>query len=249
MRKLTLVLAAVIALVVAGLAVAHGSDGTKSASLVAGTFTATTATNVETRTCTTSDGKAIAVTRATYAGTAAGAADLAGPITLKVRSLINTTDGVGVVSGRLSIDTAAEKNTGAQFTSVYDHGKLAGVAEGRVQDKHVQLLANLSAGFTAAGGFTDGKLGATTGGSAVELGPGKCVSTPKETSSAHGSITAVSATSISVAGLTCDVPATFDAAKIAALKVGDRVEIGCSLVSGKNTLVKLGGKKGEKRHK
>jgi hypothetical protein len=232
-----------VSLVVAGLAVAKGFDGTKSAALVAGTFTATTASNVETRTCTTSDGKTIAVTKATYTGTAAGAADLVGPATLKVHSFINTTDSVGVVSGTLKVDTAAEKNTVAQFDAVYDHGKVAGLAAGHAQDRHVKLLANLSAGFSAAGGFTDGKLGGgTAGGSAVALGPGKCESVKKESSSAHGAVTAVSATSISVAGLTCTVPTSF-AAQVAAVKVGDRLEIRCELATGANTLVKIGGKK------
>jgi hypothetical protein len=243
MRKLSLVSAVLVSLVVAGLAVAKGIDGTKSAASVAGTFTATTAANVESRTCTTSDGKTIAVTKATYTGTAAGAADLAGPTTLKVHSFINTTDEVGVVSGTLKVDTAAEKNTVAQFDAVYDHGKLAGLATGHAQDRHVKLLANLSAGFSSTGGFTDGKLGGSTaGGSAVALGPGKCVSAKKESSSARGSVSAVSATSISVAGLTCAVPASL-AAQIADVKVGDRLEIRCTLAAGTNTLVKIGGKK------
>jgi len=243
MRKLTLVSTVLVALVVAGLAVAKGLDGTKSAASVAGTFTATTASNVQTRTCTTSDGKSIAVTTGTYTGTAAGAADLAGHATLKVHSLINTTDDVGAVSGTLRIDTAADKNTAAQFNAVYDHGKLAGLASGHSKDQPAKLLANLSAGFSAAGGFTDGKLGGgTAGGSAVLLGPGKCQSEAKESSSAHGAVSAVSATSITVAGLTCAVPASF-ATQIAAVKVGDRLEIRCTLVSGANTLAKISGNK------
>ena len=192
------------------------------------------------------------MTRATYTGTAAGAADLTGPVTLKVRSLINTTDDVGVVSGRLTIDTAADKNTAPSSPPCTTTASSRGFALGRVQDKHVQLLANLSAGFTAAGGFTDGKLGATTGGSAVELGPGKCESAQKETSQAHGAVSAVSATSITVAGLTCAVPASF-ATQIATVKVNDRVEIHCALDGTTNTLVKIGGKsngdKQEKRRK
>jgi hypothetical protein len=243
MRKLTLVSTVLVALVVAGLAVGKGLDGTKSAAAVAGTFTATTASNVQTRTCTTSDGKAIAVTHATYTGPAAGAADLTGAATLKVHSLINTTDDVGSVSGTLKIDTAGDKNTAAQFNAVYDHGNLAGLACGHSRDQPAKLLANLSAGFSAAGGFTNGKLGGgTAGGSAVFLGPGKCVSAPKESSSAHGAVSAVSSTSITVAGLTCAVPASF-ATQIADVKVGDRLEIRCTLASGTNTLAKIGGKK------
>ncbi len=239
MRKLILVSAVLVSLIVAGLAVAKGFNSTKSAALVTGTFTATTAANVETRTCTTSDSKTIEVTSATYSGTAAGAAEFAGPVTLRVRSLINTTDGVGVVSGAFSIDTAADKNTRAAFSAVYDHGKLAGLASGHTQDHGVQLLANLSSSYTAAGGFTDGKLGAAAGGSAVLLGPGRCESEKKETSSARGAVSAVSATSITVAGLTCAVPASF-ATQIAAIKVNDQLQIQCTLVSGTNTLTKIG---------
>jgi hypothetical protein len=246
MRKLTFVLAVTVALVVAGLAVAKGLDGgAKSATAVAGTFTATTASNVETRTCTTSDGKTIAITRATYTGTAAGHPDLTGPVTLQVRSLINTTDNVGAVSGRLKIATGADKSTRAEFTAVYDKGKLGGFAYGRVAE-HVQLLANLSATFSTTTGFADGKIGATTGGSAIELGPSRCNSEERESSSARGAVTAVSSTSITVAGLTCDVPATL-AAKVGTVKVGDRLEIRCNLVSGKNTLVKIGGGEGDHR--
>jgi hypothetical protein len=239
MRKVTLVSTVLVALVAAGLAVAKGLDGTKSAASVTGTFTATTASNVQTRTCTTSDGKSIAVTTGTYTGTATGAADLTGAATLKVHSLINTTDDVGAVSGRLSIATAADKSTAAQFNAVYDHGKVAGLASGHSKDQPAKLLANLSAGFSAAGGFTDGKLGGSAGGSAVLLGPGKCQSEAKESSSAHGAVSAVSSTSITVASLTCTVPASF-ATQIAGVKVGDRVEIRCTLVSGTNTLAKIG---------
>ena len=50
----------------------------------------------------------------------------------------------------------------------------------------------------------------------------------------------MSATSITVAGLTCAVPASF-ATQIATVKVGDRLYVRCNLVSGTNTLVKIGG--------
>lgn len=240
MRKLILVSTVLVALVVAGLAVGKGLNGTKSAASVAGTFTATTASNVETRTCTTSDRKAIAVTHATYTGTAAGPADLAGPVTLEVHALINTTDDVGVVRGTLKIDTATDQNTGARFDAVYDHAKLAGLASGHARNEPAKLLANLSAGFSASGGFTDGKLGGgTAGGSAVFLGPGRCVSEQKESSSARGLVSAVNSTSITVAGLTCVVPASF-ATQIATVKVNDRLEIRCALSGGTNTLVKIG---------
>jgi hypothetical protein len=115
-----------------------------------------------------------------YTGLSAGDPELTGPITLDVHSVINTTDNVGAVTGKLKI-TGASGKTAAQYDAVYDGGNLAGLAGGHAGDPGAKLLANLSAGFTTAGGFTSGKLGGgTAGGSAVELGPGKCSPEKKE---------------------------------------------------------------------
>lgn len=236
-RTLLLVGTVVAALVSAGYAVAHGVDGTKTAKALAGTFTATTASRVETRTCTSSDGKTIVRTEGTYTGTAAGDADLTGPATLRARSTINTTDGVGVVSGSLRIDVASGADTKAEFDAVYQGGKIAGLAAGSAHEPRSKLLANLSADFSASGGFSNGKLGGSTGGAAVELGPGRCEQSVRENSEAKGVVTAVSATSITVAGLTCVVPVDLQAL-VSKLTVGARAEIRCSFSGGANTLVK-----------
>ena len=244
--KRTVVLGAtiVLALAAAGLALGNGIDGGKTAKAVTGTFTATTASKVDTRTCTTADGQTLVSTNGTYTGTAAGDPDLTGAATIQARSTINTTDGIGVVSGSLRIDVSAGADTRANFDAVYAGGQVAGLASGHAHDPQVALLANLSSAFTASGGFSSGKLGGTTGGAAVEVRPGRCApaATVKETSRASGTITAASSASITVAGLTCAVPATL-AAKVAALTTGGRAEIRCSLVSGVNTLVSVDAKK------
>jgi hypothetical protein len=240
MRRLMLIAAGVATLVTAGIAVAAGLHDARSVKPVAGTFTATGASGT-TRTCKTSDGKTIAVTNGRYTGTAAGDPDLAGAIRIDARSLINTTDDVGTVEGKLRIDVASGEDTVAHFSAVYDHGKLAGLAGGRAHEPNVKLLANLSAGFSAAGGFADGKLGGSTGGSAVELGPAKCEPTKAraEKSEAKGNVSALSDTSITVAGLTCAIPADMAQKVKEKVKVGDRAEIRCALTNGQNTLVKL----------
>jgi hypothetical protein len=240
MRKWTFAAAVLVALAATGLAVAHGIEGAKSAKAVAGTFAATAASS-NTRTCTTAEGKVLTVTSGRYTGTAAGDPDLAGPITLTARSTVNTTDGVGVVEGQLRID-AAGRNTWAGYTAVYDHGNIAGVAIGRAHDPHAKLIANLSAAFNAATGFTSGKLGGgTTGGGAVELGPGSCKSstTPHEKTAARGSISALSASSITVAGLTCAIPADKSSEVNAKFKVSDIAEIRCEFANNQNTLTKI----------
>jgi hypothetical protein len=240
MKKLALVAVAVGALAGAGVAVAHGIDkGAQSVSAVAGSFTATAVTGSQTRSCTTSAGKTIASTKATYTGTASGSPDLTGAATINARSTIDMTDGLGVVNGTLKIG-----KTESHFSAVYDHGAIAGTASGHGATPHVQLLGNVSATFSTTAGFTGGKIGGTSGGSAVELTPGGCApsGSKHDSSQAEGSITAVSATSITVGQLTCAVPASL-AVKVATLALGDRVQIKCSLVGGASTLVKVEAKK------
>jgi len=172
-----LVLVGALALTCAGLAVADDQGGGGVATAVSGTFTASAVSQSETKTCTTSTGKTLTRTKATYTGTASGAPDLTGPITFEARSTINTTDDVGVVTGRFSIETATGMS-GGKFTGVYDHGSLAGLATGGggKEDQGMALVANVSATFSATAGFSGGKIGGSSGGSAVELGPAKCAS-------------------------------------------------------------------------
>jgi hypothetical protein len=243
MRKLLLVVAGALLLSTAGIALARGLNDAKSFTSVAGTFTATNVSNSHTRSCTTVDGKTIVFADATYTGTASGQPELTGPITLRVHSTIDTTDGLGVVGGNLKI-AASGGDTFAHVDAVYDHGAIAGLGSGRVHVPHsAGLLGNVSAAFSATGGFTSGKIGGgTAGGSAVELGSAKCASTKtvRETSEAHGTVSAVSSTSITVGGLTCTVPAELAAKVSNTFKVGDRAEIKCSLTGGVNTLVRIG---------
>jgi hypothetical protein len=250
MRKLLLVATGALGLTLAGLALAGTLNDAKSVRAVAGTFTATTVSHSQTRSCTTTDNKTISSTNATYSGIATGVggeADLSGAITLDVRSTINTTDGVGVVQGKLKI-AAAGGNTVAHLDAVYDHGAVAGLASGHARDPHAKLLCNLSAGFIASGtgaGFVNGKIGGGTGaGSAVELGPGRCAPTRpvSEKSEARGTVTLLTSTQITVAGLTCTIPTSL-ATKVAnAVKLNGHAEIKCALQGGVNTLVDVKGK-------
>jgi hypothetical protein len=242
MRKFIYAGAAVVALVATSVAVAHGIEGAKSSKAVAATFSAT-GSNASSRTCTTTDSKTIVVTDGKYTGTAAsGDSELAGAITLRARSVINTTDQVGTVAGTLRVN-ASGKDTLAAYSAVYDHGTIAGLAVGRAHQPNARLVANLSATFDAASGFTNGKIGGgTAAGSAIELAAGSCKPSPRpvpQKSEAHGTISALSTTSITVAGLTCSIPADRSAKINARFKANDAVEIRCSLVSGQNTLTKI----------
>src|SRR4051794_16952879 len=125
MRKLLLAAVGLVALIGAGLAYAKASGSNVSS--VTATFSATTSSHSEQRACTTSDGKAIQVTRATYTGTAAGDPDLAGAITVRAHSVIDTTDDLGTIEGSVRIGGGE-----ARFSGVYDHGKVAGLLSGHI---------------------------------------------------------------------------------------------------------------------
>ena len=173
MRKLLLTATALVALAAAGLAYAHATGSSVAA--VQATFNATTVSQSEQHSCTTSDKKTIQTTSATYTGTATGDVSLAGTVTVRTHSVIDTTDDLGTVQGAVRIGDGE-----ARFSGVYDHGKVAGLLTGHVgsSDAHSALLANVSASFSASGGFSGGKIGASDGGSAVELAAGDCKSTP-----------------------------------------------------------------------
>ncbi len=242
MRRLILIAASALVLVGAGIAIAHDSQG-KSIKQVSATFAATTAGNVTTDTCTAPDGT-YATTRARYSGTATSTdPTLNGQATVDAESVVNTTTGYGTVSGKLRIDTTDGKHTVAGFDAVYSNGHVAGLAEGHGSDSSNKLVANLSADYSATSGFANGKLGGTSGGDAVEVGSGSCQaasSSKPETITVDGAITAVSATSITAAGVTCAVPTTLGTV-VGALHVGDRVELKCTVAGGTNTLAQING--------
>jgi hypothetical protein len=235
-----------VALIVTGVAVAHGGSS-KSITRVGGTFTATTVSDAKTTTCTNAAGTWSRVD-ATYTGTAtgdSGSPDLTGPAKLAVRAVINTTTNLGVVTGTLRIDTAGG-NTKADFSTVYDNGKVVGLAVGRAHDPSARLYANISATYSPTSGF-NGKIGGPAdGGSAVELVSGDCQqqATQKATLSIEGSVVSASATSLVVKSgsdqVTCAV-STAQAADVAKLAVGQSVKAKCSLANGSYQLVSLSG--------
>jgi hypothetical protein len=244
MRRFTFIAAGLAALLVTSIAVAHGINGGKSAKAVAATFQAT-GSSTSSKTCTTTDGKSITITNGRYTGTATGDPDLTGAITLSARSVVNTTDDIGVVDGQFRIDVSGGRNTFANYSAVYSGGNIAGFASGVARNSEARLVANLSAGFSASGGFSNGKIGGgTAGGNAAELGPGKCApnSSPKpEKSEARGTISALTSNLITVAGLQCTIAPNDSAAVNAKYKTGDRVDIHCSLINGVNTLDRISG--------
>jgi hypothetical protein len=245
MRTLIFPVLLLASLVSASIAVANRGGfglGASNPTAVAATFSATQ-TKTSTRTCTTSDNRTIVVTDGTYTGTAAGDATLAGAMTIRARSVIDTTNKVGLVSGQFGIDTSGQPNARGAFDAVYSAGQIAGLATGHAGASHTSLVANLSGAFDPSTGFATGsKLGGgTSGGNAVELTPKACKPssqpTTHERSAAHGTISTLSSSSITVAGLTCDLPSGSDVST--KYKPNDVVTIRCELANGHNTLTKI----------
>ena len=146
--------------------------------------------------------------------------------------MINTTDGVGVVDGRFRIDVSGGRDTFANYAAVYGGGNIAGLGVRRRARSGRAAARQPLSGFNPTSGFTGGKIGGgTAGGGAVELSGAKCASnkTKPEKSEARGTVSALNATSITVAGLTCAINPNDSAAVNAKLHVNDRAEIHCSL--------------------
>jgi len=242
MKRIVLFTVGVAALAFSGLAVAH-STWSHAVKGVSATFAATTVSNVRTSNCIGAEGAPFTLTRATYSGTATSTdATLNGPVTLDLSSYVNTTTGYGTVAGKLRISTAGNGYTNAHIDGVVSHGAFAGLAAGRV-DNATWLLGNISADFTSAGGVTNGKLGGSAGGDAVEGIPGHCVkpALPKpQRIHVVGTATAASATSLSVASVTCAVPADLAAFVTSHVAVGTRVDLRCLVSNGTPTATRIG---------
>ncbi len=165
-RWISLALAAVMALAVAGIAVAHKSSQSGKTEPTQATFTATPdAEKTKTRQCTGEDGT-YNVTKGVYKGTSTGDPRLTGNILIKTQSVVNLDNGLGWTKGRVFLrdaDTGKLKaNAGLDAVNT-QRGKLDGFLKGHARDTggkgHLSLLANFSATFNADGTQLTGELG------------------------------------------------------------------------------------------
>lgn len=171
-RTTTLILAALVALAVAGIAVAQERQGKKT-DAIAAAFTATATGTAKSTTCTGSDGT-YKITRSSYEGTSTGDPKLAGKVTLRVESVVNETNGLGWTKGKLSFRDADGKLLAKTELAGVNTGKTVvnGFLSGRVKDAG-RLYANFSAAFSADGASVTGELGSGAAlNSAVVTGGG-----------------------------------------------------------------------------
>jgi len=171
-RLLLLALAAAVALVAAGVALAHERAERARTQAAAATFSASR-TAITERTCAGVDA-AHRETRARYTGTSTSAdGRLAGRITIRIRSLVDQTAGLGTVRGDLVIRDAASGRVkaSAKLSAVSTRGALSGILAGKVRDGG-RLLANFRAEVGAA--MLTGELGAGASADTAVIQRGEC---------------------------------------------------------------------------
>ena len=171
-KPLAALAASIAALALAGFAVAHDESPATTQPVMA-TFDAATVSHLETSTCTGADGT-YAQTKATYTGTSTSADPrLAGALKIDAKTVYNTTTNLGHVEGKFSVESATGKTKG-KFTAVDTAGALAGFADGNAKDPKAKLLANFSANFDPATGFSTGLLGSGSSPDTAIFAAGSC---------------------------------------------------------------------------
>jgi hypothetical protein len=160
-RLALLALPAALALVGAGVAAAgHRAPSVQAASA---TFDATTVSQHYTATCSVNGGDTFQATRATYTGTATSSDPrLAGDVTIRAWSLVDTTNGVGHVFGIFRIRGTGPNRAHGTLNAAVAGGKASGLARGFVRGPWGHLVASLGATFDPSAGFSSGSIGAST---------------------------------------------------------------------------------------
>lgn len=243
-RTLGVAVAAVTALALAGAAVAHLKAGDVTAA--SATFTAPTASHVQTRTY-TCDSETIEITTGRYSGTATSTTgDLNGPVEIRLRSVYNTTTKLGWIDGTLKVRAADNRST-AKLWAVNTDGRLDGFVRGSAGRGDGMLLGSLTASFDRSSGFADGALGAGSGANAAVIAKReRCQresTRPSVRLHVRGSVESLSSTAVAVkpadGGATQSCGITSASPRTSGFEQGDRVEMQCVQLAGSYVLVKL----------
>jgi hypothetical protein len=177
MRRRTIlsILAGLLALAIAGMAMAREHGGAQTDAAQA-TFSATDVKRLKTRTCEGADG-AYKITHAVVLGEVVSASDpvLNGKLKLHLKSVYNDTEDLGWVVGRAHV---RHETTGtrvrAGFAAVNVGGEIEGMLSGGAGRPHSKLLANFSANLADTGAFTGGTIGTPSSDNSALLFRGGC---------------------------------------------------------------------------
>jgi hypothetical protein len=171
-KPLAALAASVSALVVAGLALAHGG-GPGSVQATSATFDAAAVADLHSGTCAGADGT-YTRTKATYTGTSTSSDPrLDGTFTVRAKTVYNADTSLGVVQGHFRVDNA-DGQTNGKFVAVDTNSTLDGWVGGRAHGPHAGLVGSFTATFDPATGFTGGQLGTGSSSNTAVFVSGKC---------------------------------------------------------------------------
>jgi hypothetical protein len=152
------------ALAAAGVAAAGALRG-PVVQAASATFDATTVAQRWQVTCSVNGGDTFQAMKATYTGTAASSDPrLAGALTIRAWSLVDTTNGVGHVFGVFRIVGTGGNRAHGTLNAALASGKASGLARGFVRGRYGRLVASLGSTFDPSAGFSSGSLGGSTTG-------------------------------------------------------------------------------------
>lgn len=164
-RKRLALLGVIVAAALAAAGVAAAHRGAPSVQSVTAEFNATAVSQHYLTTCSVNGGDTFQATRATYTGTATSADPrLAGTLTIRAWSLVDTTNGVGHLFGHFRIQGVGNERAHGTLNAAISGGKASGLARGFVRGRWGHVVASLGATFDPTAGFSSGSIGSSTAG-------------------------------------------------------------------------------------
>ncbi len=162
MRKARYAAGLVAAAAFVGGGVAWANHGSQTTSAAAADFTASSVSQIRSNTCVGSDGT-YQDTTATYTGTATSSDPrLSGPVEIRARSVVNTTESLGWLDGTIRV-RGTSAGSYATFRGAIANGNVVGLANGNGDHGGGgKLVATFVSAFSQSAGFTSGHLGSGT---------------------------------------------------------------------------------------
>ena len=163
-RKRLALLGLIVAAALSAAGVAAARGRTTSVQAASATFTATDVSQLSQVTCSVTGGDTFQATKATYRGTSLSSDPrLAGALTIRAWSLVDTTNGVGHVFGNFRIKGPGTRAHGT-LNGAIANGETSGIARGFVRHQWGRIVASMGSTFNPNTGFSTGSLGGSTVG-------------------------------------------------------------------------------------
>jgi hypothetical protein len=163
-RKRLALLGLVVVAALAAVGAASARGRATSVQAASATFSATNVSRLNQVTCSVTGGDTFQATRAVYTGeSSSDDPRLAGALTIRAWSLVDTSNGVGHVFGLFRIKGPGTQAHGT-LNAALANGDASGIARGFVKHKWGRIVASLGSTFDPNAGFSLGSLGGSTAG-------------------------------------------------------------------------------------